>query len=59
MPAVSKAQRQAAAIAKHHPEKLHARNRGLLNMLSKDLHHLASTSEKNLPKRRVLKRKKR
>jgi hypothetical protein len=30
MPAVSRNQRIAMAIAEHHPEKLKARNRGLL-----------------------------
>ena len=37
MPAVSEKQRIAAAIAKHQPEKLYKRNRGLLKMSKKDL----------------------
>lgn len=49
MPAVSKKQRQAAAIAKHHPSKLHKRNKGLLKMSKEQLGHLARTKEKGLP----------
>lgn len=49
MPAVSTAQREAIAIAEHHPEQLYARNRGLLKMKHKDMHDFASTSEKGLP----------
>ena len=37
MPAKSEKQRIAAAIAKHQPEKLYKRNRGLLKMSKKDL----------------------
>lgn len=51
MPAVSKAQRAAAAIAEHHPEKLHKKNRGLLKMGKKELHKYASTKEKGLPEK--------
>ena len=51
-PAVSVAQRKAAAIAKHEPEKLYARNRGMMGMSLADLKHYASTSEKGLPKRK-------
>lgn len=51
MPAKSVAQRKAAAIAKHAPEKLYKRNRGLLKMKKKDLHKYASTKEKGLKKR--------
>lgn len=50
MPAVSKAQRQAMAIAEHHPGKLYARNIALLKMKKKQLHEYASTKETNLPK---------
>lgn len=39
MPAVSEAQRVAAAIAKHSPSKLFKRNRGLLSMSKKKLGH--------------------
>ena len=49
MPAFSKAQRTAIAIAEHHPEKLYARNKGLLGMKKSDMHDFASTSEKSLP----------
>jgi len=51
MPATSKAQRQAAAIAEHHPSKLFKRNRGLLKMKRKDLRHFSTTSERGLPER--------
>ena len=67
MPAPSKVMRRAAAIAEHHPEKLYARNRGLLKMSKKQLHDFASTKEKSIkggiaPSRRAyeaMKRKKR
>jgi len=49
MPAESKAQRIATAIAEHHPEDLYERNKGLANMTHKQLHDFASTSEKGLP----------
>jgi len=49
MPAESKAQRIATAIAEHEPEKLYARNKGLADMTHKQLHDFASTSEKGLP----------
>jgi len=49
MPAVSKAQQQAMAIAEHAPEKLHEENKGLLDMSHKQLHEFASTPRKNLP----------
>ena len=50
MPATSKAVRRAAAIALHHPEQLHARNRGLARMNLSDLMHLARTPEAGLPR---------
>lgn len=50
MPAVSRKQRQAAAIAKHHPEILYHENKGFLDMTEKDLSKLAGTKEKGLPK---------
>lgn len=59
MPAVSKKQRKATAIAKHHPEKLYKRNRGLKKMTKKQLHEYASTKEKGLPTRKKAKRRKR
>ena len=49
MPAESKAQRIAMAIAEHHPEELNAKNKGLAKMSHKDLHDFASTPEKGLP----------
>ena len=52
MPAVSKAQRRAMAIAEHHPGQLKARNRGLLEMGRPELHKFASTSEKGLPRKK-------
>ena len=52
MPAVSKKQRQAAAIAEHHPEILHHENKGFLDMTQEDLHKVASTKEKGLPEKK-------
>ena len=52
MPAVSKAQQQAMAIAEHQPGKLYKRNRGLLKMSHKDLHDFASTEHEGLPERK-------
>ena len=49
MPATSRAQRIAMAIAEHHPEQLHARNRGMLEMSKTQLHEFAATREKGLP----------
>ena len=50
MPAVSTAQRQAAVIAKHHPEDLYPRNAGLAAMTLKQLAEFTSTQHKGLPK---------
>lgn len=50
MPAVSKAQAAAMAIAEHAPEKLHANNKGLLKMSKEKLSEFASTKRKGLPK---------
>lgn len=58
MPAPSKAMRQAAAIAEHHPEKLYARNRSLLHMMKSQLHDYAATPEKGLPRHVKSKKKK-
>jgi len=52
MPAKSKKQRRAMAIAEHHPEKLYKRNRGLKKMSKSDLHDYATTKEKGLPKKK-------
>jgi hypothetical protein len=49
MPAKSKAQQIAMAIAEHHPEKLYARNKELAKMSKEDLHDFASTPRKGLP----------
>jgi len=49
MPAESKAQQTAMAIAEHEPEKLNPENRGLLDMTKKQLHEFASTPRKGLP----------
>lgn len=51
MPAVSRKQRVAMAIAEHEPGKLNKRNRGLLSMSHSQLHDFASTPEKGLPER--------
>jgi len=51
MPAVSKAQRRAMAIAEHHPEKATGAAKEMAKSMSKkQLHDFASTSEKGLPK---------
>ena len=49
MPAVSKKQQIAMAIAEHEPEKLYERNKSLKEMSKKQLHDFASTSRKHLP----------
>ena len=41
MPASSEKQRKAMAIAKHHPTKLHKKNRGMLKMSKTKLGHFA------------------
>lgn len=46
--AKSKAQRQAMAIAEHHPEKSYYPQ--MTKMKREDLHSFASTQEKGLPK---------
>jgi hypothetical protein len=55
MPAVSKAQRRLMVIAEHHPEKIKGSNRGILKMSHNQLHDFASTKEKGLPKKKVVK----
>jgi hypothetical protein len=49
MPAVSKAQGIAAAIAEHHPGELYARNKAMLGMTHEELHKFAATKRKKLP----------
>lgn len=51
MPALSRNQRITAAIAKHHPEELYARNKGMLSMSQGQLRDFASTPEKDLPEK--------
>jgi hypothetical protein len=52
MPAVSQAQQRVMAIAKHHPEKLHKKNRGILSMSSTTIGEFARTKRKGLPKKK-------
>jgi hypothetical protein len=49
MPAVSKKQQIAMAIAEHEPSKLNKANRGLLSMSHQQLHDFASTPRSALP----------
>lgn len=49
MPAKSKAQQEAMAIAEHAPGKLYKRNAGLLKMSKSQLSDFASTPRKGLP----------
>lgn len=48
MPAVSKKQRIAMAIAEHAPKKLYKKNKGILKMSKKQLHEFASKNIKTL-----------
>ena len=43
MPAVSEKQREAMAIAEHHPSELYARNKGMKKMTHGQLHDFATT----------------
>ncbi len=52
MPAVSKAQQTAMAIAEHEPGKLYDRNKGLLQMSHSQLHDFAATPRKGLPQKK-------
>jgi len=54
MPARSKAQRRAMAIAEHHPEESYYPS--MTKMKHSDLHEFASTKEKGLPKKKGRKR---
>ena len=49
MPATSKAQQALFAIAEHHPEKVHGRNRAVLRMKKGQLHDFAATKTRGLP----------
>lgn len=51
MPAVSQVQQKVFAIAEHDPEKLHAKNKGLLKLGKDKLSEFASTPRKSLPKK--------
>jgi hypothetical protein len=51
MPAKSKKQQQAMAIAEHEPNKLSKKNKGLLKMTKSQLHDFAATKTKGLPKK--------
>lgn len=56
MPATSKAQRRAMAIAEHNPKKLYARNKAMKKMSKGQLHDFAATKEKGLAARKKEKR---
>jgi hypothetical protein len=58
MPAESVAQRQAMAIAEHHPGELYQRNRAMLKMTREQLHDFAATKQKGLPEKVPKKKKK-
>ena len=49
MPAVSKKQQMAMAIAEHEPGKLKGKNKGMLKMSKSQLHDFAATKRKGLP----------
>jgi Protein of unknwon function (DUF3008) len=51
MPAKSKAQQEAMAIAEHSPDKLYSKNKSLLNMSGSQLHDFAATPRKGLPQK--------
>jgi hypothetical protein len=53
MPAKSKAQQMAMAIAEHNPSKLYSRNKGLTKISHKQLHDFAATKRTGLPKRKI------
>ena len=53
MPAVSKKQQQAMAIAEHEPGKIYGRNKGLLSMTHSQLHDFAATPRSELPSTRA------
>ena len=45
MPAVNEKQREAMAIAEHHPSDLYARNKGMAKMSHEQLHEFATKTE--------------
>jgi len=54
MPAKTRKQQQLMAIAEHEPDKLYAKNRGVLDMSQQQLHDFAATkgAPKKLPKKK-------
>jgi len=58
MPAKSKAQRRAMAVAAHSPSKLFKRNKGLKKMSKTTLREFTTTNEKGLPAKKTRKKKK-
>lgn len=58
MPARSKAQRRAMAIAEHNPSELYDRNKGLAKMSKKQLQDFDRTKESGLPEHVKKKKKK-
>jgi hypothetical protein len=58
MPAVSKKQQIAMAIAENNPEELFERNKAMASMPKKQLHDFASTPRKGLPYSAKKKKKK-
>jgi hypothetical protein len=51
VPATSIKQRRMFAIAEHHPEKLYAKNKGVLGMKKSQMHDFAAVSETDLPEK--------
>jgi hypothetical protein len=56
MPAKSKDQQIAMAIAEHDPSRLNADNKGMLKMSHSQLHDFAATKRSGLPKKVSAKR---
>ena len=52
MPAKTEKQRKAMAIAEHHPEKLHKKNKAMLKMSKQQLHEFASKTTKSSNKKK-------
>jgi hypothetical protein len=52
MPAASQAQRRLMALAEHNPSAVYPRNQGVLDISKQQLHGLAATPEKGLPKKK-------
>lgn len=52
MPATSKAQQKAMAVAEHNPKALYKKNRSLLRMTHNQLHDFAATKTSHLPQRK-------